>query len=163
MLLILAGVSISLVVGDNGVLTQAQNASKKTDVAGANTAIQLSLNSLSTEFMGETWSDNVNAKIWDTVTVSKLQKELDNNGFTLLSFQVGSETALTSSGFGNDTDSKKYIGTGKSTAVTGATPATTKIVIHEKGNAETKYTYTLVYNANGTSVGTTDITNADTN
>ncbi len=42
-LLILAGVSISLVVGDNGVLTQAKNASSETNTADAKEALERAL------------------------------------------------------------------------------------------------------------------------
>ena len=94
-LLILAGVSISLVVGDNGVLTQAQSASKKTDLASAENAIQLSLSSLSTKFMGETWVNNVNAKFSTTVTCQALADELNNNGYKLI---VVSDTVQTKIG-----------------------------------------------------------------
>ena len=83
-LLILAGVSISLVVGDNGVLTQAQSASKKTDIASADNAIQLTMNSLSTKFMGENWVNNVNAKFYSTVKWSDVNTELQKNGYKLV-------------------------------------------------------------------------------
>ena len=85
-LLILAGVSISLVVGDNGVLTQAQNASTKTDVASARSALEMTLTSVTSDFLGDVWSDNTSAKIYDNVTVYELDKELQNNGFYIVKF-----------------------------------------------------------------------------
>ena len=66
-LLILAGVSISLVVGDNGVLTQAQNASQKTDLASAKSALEMTLTSITSEFLGNVWEDNTSAKIFENV------------------------------------------------------------------------------------------------
>ena len=42
-LLILAGVSIAMLTGDNGILSQAQNAKKKTELASEKEAIQLSV------------------------------------------------------------------------------------------------------------------------
>ena len=42
-LLILAGVSITMLTGDNGILSQAQNAKKKTELASEKEAIQLSV------------------------------------------------------------------------------------------------------------------------
>ena len=56
-LLILAGVSISLVVGDNGVLTQASNASEKTDIAKAKEAVEQGVSSLQGTFV-DSWSAN---------------------------------------------------------------------------------------------------------
>ncbi len=85
-LLILAGVSISLVVGDNGVLTQAQNASQKTDLASAKSALEMTLTSITSEFLGNVWEDNTSAKIFENVKVSDLDKELQNNGFYIVKF-----------------------------------------------------------------------------
>ena len=50
-LLILAGVSISLVVGDNGVLTQAKNASSDTEVAKAKEAVEQAISSIQADFV----------------------------------------------------------------------------------------------------------------
>ena len=85
-LLILAGVSISLVVGDNGVLTQAQKASQKTDVASARSALEMTLTSVTSNFLGNVWEDNTSAKIYDSVKVSELDEELQNNGFYIVKF-----------------------------------------------------------------------------
>ena len=141
MLLILAGVSISLVVGDNGVLTQAQNASKKTDAASANSAVELTASTLTTKFMGETWVNNVNADITTSVTYDNFNTELQKNGYELV------------------------------TASSSWTPASLKtglsLKIKEKGAAAdaTKYSFTLTAKAadgtNCTSFETTKITEAD--
>ena len=78
MLLILAGVSISLVVGDNGVLTQAQSASKNTSVAEAKEKVEQAVSSLQGQFVN-TWSDNTTKFfIKDGISESKLQTELGN-------------------------------------------------------------------------------------
>ena len=84
MLLILAGVSISLVVGDNGVLTQAQNASKKTDVASVDSAVQVALSGLSAEFMGTEMQNNANSKFSTWLTTSKLDTELQKGGYKIV-------------------------------------------------------------------------------
>ncbi len=49
-LLILAGVSISLVVGDNGIMTRAKDAGTKTNEADALESFKLSVASLTTEY-----------------------------------------------------------------------------------------------------------------
>ena len=47
-LLILAGVSIAMLTGDNGILTQAGNAQKETTKAEAEEAVKLALNTIMT-------------------------------------------------------------------------------------------------------------------
>ena len=69
-LLILAGVSIAMLTGQNGILTQAQNASKKTDIGEEKEAIGLAYNGVRAENKGE------------AVTADKLQAELRGNGYT---------------------------------------------------------------------------------
>ena len=69
-LLILAGVSIAMLTGQNGILTQAQNASKKTDIGEEKEAIGLAYNGVRTENRGE------------GVTAEELQTELRGNGYT---------------------------------------------------------------------------------
>ena len=58
-LLILAGVSISLVVGDNGVLKQATGASKKTSVAQAKEEVEQAFAGVQGEF-ASLWAENTN-------------------------------------------------------------------------------------------------------
>ena len=57
-LLILAGVSISLVVGDNGVLTQASTASEKTAVSQAKEAVEQTIAGMQGKFSTEDWPNN---------------------------------------------------------------------------------------------------------
>ena len=151
-LLILAGVSISLVVGDNGVLTQSQNAAKKTDAASANTAVQLTMTSLSTKFMGDVWTNNVNAKIYNSLKASDIISELSNNGYTVKTYTVGTTDLKTNSTYYiNGTD-----------AVATTTPATASITIYEGTNDNgTTYTFTLGYNTAGTGLNPQAITAAD--
>ncbi len=52
-LLILAGVSISLVVGDNGVLTRATDSSSKTKISQIKEAVGLALSDIQTKYMAE--------------------------------------------------------------------------------------------------------------
>ena len=84
-LLILAGVSISMVVGQNGVLGQAKNASSKTNVASASTALQLSLTSIQTDFMGK-WAEGKATNIYDDLTEKTLDDELQKNGYYLTKY-----------------------------------------------------------------------------
>ena len=163
-LLILAGVSISLVVGDNGVLTQAQNASTKTNQSSADSAVQLTAVSLSTNFMAEDWSEDVNAKIYDCVTIEELEKELENNGYKLKTYTLiqngEGSTPITPA-----TD-KTHTVDGTLITVSGGSDENTQnegkgatFEIYEKGatnpDKATTYEYTLDYNTAKTGLNIT--------
>ena len=60
-LLILAGVSISLVVGNNGVLSQATNAVNKNNTAAAQQEIRMAVASCYTDFMSA-WATNASVE-----------------------------------------------------------------------------------------------------
>ena len=68
-LLILAGVSISMLTGENGVITQAQKAKEETEIAEEKEAVQIAY----TGAMGEKYDP-------DSITASDIQKQLDANG-----------------------------------------------------------------------------------
>ncbi len=68
-LLILAGVSISMVTEENGVITQAQKAKEETKIAEEKEAVQIAY----TGAMGEKYDS-------DSITASDIQKQLDANG-----------------------------------------------------------------------------------
>ena len=66
-LLILAGVSIAMLTGENGILTQAQNAKKETSIAEEKEQIALAYNAVKAEEKG------------GAITVDKLDKELEKD------------------------------------------------------------------------------------
>ena len=66
-LLILAGVSIAMLTGENGILTQAQNAKEETSIAEEKELIALAYNAVKAQEKG------------GTVTADKLDKELEKN------------------------------------------------------------------------------------
>ena len=67
-LLILAGVSIAMLTGENGILTQAQNAKKETSIAEEKELIALAYNAVKAQEKG------------GTVTADKLDAELQKDG-----------------------------------------------------------------------------------
>jgi len=93
-LLILAGVSISLVVGNNGVLTQASNSVVTNKAADARQALQMAQAAVETSYYAE-WTNNTALTREDTGSGSTavagaysnattgLIKELDNLGYTI--------------------------------------------------------------------------------
>ena len=93
-LLILAGVSISLVIGNNGVLTQATAAVEDNKIADAREALSMALAATETIYYGQ-WTANTSttrASMYPT----KLAEQLTNLGYTLTTtFAVGTEADLT--------------------------------------------------------------------
>lgn len=81
-LLILAGVSISLVVGDNGVMTRATDASSKTKYAQAKEAMGIAINELQTEYF-ESFMTDANDTLSKHLTPAKLNEKLNNQGYKL--------------------------------------------------------------------------------
>ena len=72
-LLILAGVSIAMLTGENGILTQANNSKYSTARAEAVERINLALNAVKTQI----YAERVNAANWDPLTSSHdLQQDI---------------------------------------------------------------------------------------
>lgn len=82
-LLILAGVSISLVVGDNGVLTQAKGSSDATKIGQMQEALQLAMSDLQTEYFAN-YATVADTGFDDIVNVGTLHKALANQNYKLL-------------------------------------------------------------------------------
>ena len=82
-LLILAGVSISLVLGENGVLNKAKDSVKKNRFASAKETIEFVLASINTEFMGTVQLNNNGLSIEDWATVGMLREKLNKNEYEL--------------------------------------------------------------------------------
>ena len=75
-MLILAGVSISLVVGENGVLTQAENAGTQTEEAEAEQAVSLAFADLMMQYYGATTEAAKEA----VYTKTNVEKAIKDNG-----------------------------------------------------------------------------------
>ena len=91
-LLILAGVSISLVVGDNGVLTRASDSSAKTKYSQAKEALGLAINNLQTEYFNA-YTNNASAKIEDYIYSAAIDTELQKQGYRLFTAADGDTAA----------------------------------------------------------------------
>ena len=80
-LLILAGVSISLVIGNNGVLTQATGAVEANKIADAREALSMALAATETIYYGK-WTANTSVSRADVyVTEGTLATQLENLGY----------------------------------------------------------------------------------
>ena len=86
-LLILAGVSIAMLTGENGLLNRANNAKKATVEAEAVERINLTLNAIKAEIYAEQVSDDTWAPVTTTDGTStakeSIGKVLTNDGFTV--------------------------------------------------------------------------------
>ena len=82
-LLILAGVSISLVVGDNGVLTQSKNSSDNTKIGQMQEALQIAMSDTQTAYFGN-YALNASVTFDDMVNAGTLYTALKSQGYELL-------------------------------------------------------------------------------
>lgn len=82
-LLILAGISISLVVGDNGVLTQAKNSSDASKIGQMQESLQIATSDVQTGYFGKTAGDS-SVTFNEEVNYGTLSTALNNQGYKLL-------------------------------------------------------------------------------
>lgn len=80
-LLILAGVSISLVVGRNGVLTQASDAVKTTNIASAKQDVEMAVAGVFTQYMAGKAEDQ-SKTLSEYLTVTNLQANATDTSAT---------------------------------------------------------------------------------
>ena len=90
-LLILAGVSISMVLGENGIATRAKESATKTDLAGAQEAINLAVSACQTDYFAKFAED---ISVGDpNFTIGEVQAHLD--GYTICDDSAGTATTDT--------------------------------------------------------------------
>ena len=84
-LLILAGVSISMLTGDNGILGQANNAKEQTEISSEKEAIQLTMinkevsNNSKYEIGRKLYKKTLeNSNIWDVIVINETQEKYDD-------------------------------------------------------------------------------------
>ena len=82
-LLILAGVSISLVVGDNGILTQSKGSSDATKIGQMQEALQIAISDVQTSYFGD-YANNASTGFDSAVNFGTLAASLNNQGYKLL-------------------------------------------------------------------------------
>ena len=81
-LLILAGVSISLVMGNNGVLTQASNAVTANDKANAESEVKLGVSDCLTQYWAD-WATNANTTKAEHYTQARVQANCPGGEVTM--------------------------------------------------------------------------------
>lgn len=90
-LLILAGVTISMVMGPNGVLTNSQVAKEKSAKGTANDALSTALSSISTSYYANTTQGDPLAN----VTADELKKQAPDYTFTVEDNEAGDGVIIT--------------------------------------------------------------------
>lgn len=95
-LLILAGVTISMVLGPNGVLTNSQKAKDNSAQGTANDALATALSSLSTDYYaGDGANQSSLSAMLDTVQEGKLEELAPGYDFTVLDGDSDTEKKVT--------------------------------------------------------------------
>ncbi len=99
-LLILAGVSIAMLTGQNGILTKASGSSEKSEIAEVDEAIRLGLSEILANHMDPTVEDTVadSNGVTGQITDTNLKKAIEENNSNLKG-----NTKLTTSGTGEIT------------------------------------------------------------
>ena len=94
-LLILAGVSIALVVGDNGIATKAQKAKKNTTLTQAQEELRIAVATSSTNGNGTIYYDDL---------TNELNKQFGTNGYTISEEDADDWTITVQTSEGNVTE-----------------------------------------------------------
>ena len=99
-LLILAGVSISLVVGDNGVLNQAVNAADNTNRAAVQTELEMAVTAVVADWTAEKYASNTNpGKLNAYMTEPRIEANMSDDFKDDCTFAIGdSATTITYKG-----------------------------------------------------------------
>ena len=90
-LLILAGVTIVMIMGDNGILNQAMNAADETNRANVQSELELAVSSVITEWSDEKYVNSNEISLEDYMTKSKVEENMDTNTYVLNYFKVNRE------------------------------------------------------------------------
>ena len=96
-LLILAGVSISMLVGNNGVVTKSKQAKSETEMAEAREDLEQAIGAAQGEF-SQLWMQNVNSKFLDVLGTDKLK--LESGGDYTIEYDNAKKTGTIQKGSG---------------------------------------------------------------
>lgn len=122
-MLILAGVSISLVVGENGVLTQAENAGEATERAEAEQAVSLAFADLMMQHYGAT-TDTDKANVYKSANVKDAIEDNGGKNVTVGDAAAGSYVVTVDTITVNVTLEASSTGALKATSIKAVVPTT---------------------------------------
>ena len=75
-LLILAGISIRFVVGDNGVLSQATNAAEQTNKGTVSDQLNLAVNAVVSDWMNTKYTSGTDQPLWQYINATRLKTNM---------------------------------------------------------------------------------------
>ena len=93
-LLILAGVTIALVVGDNGVLNQAVNAADETNRANVQTELEMAVSAVVADWSGARYVNGSNESLEDYMTKSRVEDNMNTSDYNLKEFELNTENGV---------------------------------------------------------------------
>ena len=82
-LLILAGVSIAMLTGDNGILKNADRAAKETAIANAKEKVSTEVNEAMTNYYADKYADDQDVDLYDVVATAVYDCEVTEDGATI--------------------------------------------------------------------------------
>ncbi len=150
-LLILAGVSISLVVGENGVLSRATGASAKSKRGQLIEAMDLALEDCQTQYVNDKYADEKAAL--EAITPKAVARALQKNKYNLFDDNNDTTTTGTTDGSWNDSDEKQqvfYVGAKDSQ---GKDRLAVKVLVVTKNEDGTDKDYPQIYTSYNKELG----------
>ncbi len=93
-LLILAGVTIALVVGDNGVLNQAVNAADETNRANVQTELEMAVSAVVADWSGARYVNGSNESLEDYMTKERVESNMNTTDYNLKEFALNTESGV---------------------------------------------------------------------
>ena len=102
MLLILAGVTIVLVVGDNGILNQAVNAADETNRSNAQTELEMAVSAVVTDWSGARYIDGNKQTLEEYLTKDRVEANMNLDEYKLTAFILNTDEGATVNYRGKD-------------------------------------------------------------
>ena len=93
-LLILAGVSIALVVGDNGVLSQAVNAADETNRANVQSELEMAVSAVVTDWSGDKYINGNTQTLSQYMTKARVEANMNTEEYELAAFTLNTENGV---------------------------------------------------------------------
>ena len=90
-LLILAGITIALVVGDNGVLNQAVNAADETNRANVQSELEMAVSAVVADWSGARYVNGSNESLEEYMTLNRVESNMNTEDYDLKEFELNVE------------------------------------------------------------------------
>ena len=100
--MILAGVTIALVVGDNGILNQAVNAADETNRANAQTELEMAVSAVVADWSGARYLDGNDETLEEYLTQDRVETNMNTDEYALTAFTLNTQEGVTVNYRGKD-------------------------------------------------------------